>query len=161
MADLDHAAVKADLVSDEGIRLFVYDDATGQPLKPGMVLKGHPTIGFGRALDVRGLSAAESDALLEDDIAAFDAALTRALPWYPDLDLVRRRVLVEMAFNLGVGDSTKGLLSFRQMLAAIEAGDWIRAKANMVASKWFVQVGRRGARLANLMLTGCTDGATS
>lgn len=154
MADLDIAAVKADLISDEGLRLFVYDDATGQPLKPGMVCKGHPTIGAGRALDVRGLTAAECGVLLDDDIPAFDVELVQALPWYPGLDSARRRVLLEMAFNMGVGDSTKGLLSFRQMLAAVEAEDWMRAKANMVASRWFVQVGRRGARLANLMLNG-------
>ncbi len=154
MADLDIAAVTADLQSDEGLRLFVYDDATGKPITPGTVVIGHPTIGYGRALDVHGIPASEAADWLADDIPAFDSALCHVLPWYSTLDPVRRRVLVEMAFNLGVGNNTSGLLSFRQMLTAVEVGDWSRAKANMVASKWFTQVGRRGARLANLMLYG-------
>ena len=47
-------------IDDEGVRLRVYDDATGEPLHPGMTLKGHPSIGYGRALDVNGISLKES-----------------------------------------------------------------------------------------------------
>lgn len=150
MSALDTASVTADLTRDEGMRLFVYDDATGKPIRPGSTVIGHPTVGIGRALDTHGITASEAAFLLGDDIPKCDAQLTAALPWYPDLDSVRRRVLLEMAFNLGV----TGLLQFRQMLAAVETQDWTRAKANMVASHWFLQVGARGARLANMMLNG-------
>lgn len=155
MAELDMAAVTADLQQDEGLKLLVYDDATGKFIKPGVLVVGHPTIGYGRALDVRGITGPEAALLLAHDIPAFDTELAGVLPWYTGLDGNRRRVLLEMAFNMGVGDSAHGLLSFHQMLDAVEAGDWVRAKANMVASHWFVQVGpRRAARLANLMLNG-------
>lgn len=155
MAQLDYAQVTADLTQDEGLKLFVYDDANGKFIRPGTLVQGHPTIGTGRALDVRGITGPESSFLLNDDIPTFDAALLAALPWVTALDEPRHRVLMELAFNMGIGDGTNGLTSFKQMLAAVQRGDWSQAKANMVASRWFTQVGdRRAGRLANIMLNG-------
>ena len=47
----DVVTMAAELVGDEAMRLFVYDDATGLPIEPGSTCKGHPTIGVGRGLD--------------------------------------------------------------------------------------------------------------
>ena len=89
----------------EGLRLTVYDDATGEPIGPGATLIGHPTIGVGRALDVRGISAAEADALLVRDLDEAARELTEALPWIARLDPVRRAVLIDMRHSAGCCDS--------------------------------------------------------
>ncbi len=60
---------------------------------------------------------------------------------------VRAEVLIDMAYNLGVG----GLLGFKRALAAVEAGDFPAAAAHMMDSRWAAQVGRRAVELAGLM----------
>ena len=100
-----------ELTRDEGMRLTVYDDATGAPLKINSVVQGHPTIGIGRALDVRGITPDEAKYLLANDIAAFTLGLQQAYVWFNGLDDVRQRALVNMAFNIGLA----GLAEFRLM----------------------------------------------
>lgn len=143
----------SELQRDEGNRLSVYDDATGKPIVRGYTLQGHPTIGVGRALDVRGISADEALVLLKNDINAFTLGLQQAYRWFNSLDDVRQRALVNMAFNLGLG----GLAGFQQMLKAIEARDWQAAADAMKASRWFSQVGDRGERLHSAMLLGSPE----
>jgi lysozyme len=150
-----------ELRADEGTRLLVYDDGTGHPIGPGSVLKGHPSIGIGRALDVHGISSTEAVLLNENDIASVEAALSR-LDWYPLLDPVRQGVMCNLAFNMGV----RGLESFTHMLREIEAGehdlsasmnamaaqDFEAAAQQLAASKWATQVqpSRRDRLIAQL-----------
>lgn len=132
----------AELRRDEGVRRSAYQDSLGLW-----------TIGVGRLIDGRkngGLSDEEIDYLLHNDVEAVRAELDAALPWWRSLDLVRQRVLLNMAFNLGV----PGLLGFKNTLAAVKAHDWDRAAAGMLASKWAGQVKDRAARLAQMMKTG-------
>lgn len=146
--DLDSLA--EDLLADEDIRLHVYDDATGEPLHPGMTLKGHPTIGIGRALDTNGISREEAQMLLRDDMIRCTDDLLRALPWIDDLNPVRQRVLANMAFNLG----TAGLLQFHAALTLCQKGDYTGAANEMLKSQWAKQVGDRAIRLSNRMRMG-------
>lgn len=150
MTPQDLATLTTQLRRDEGLRLRVYDDATGQPIAPGSAVKGHPTIGYGRALDVRGISSQEADYLLSNDVQAVIAQVQRALPWSLTLSAPRFAVLVNMAFNLGLG----GLLSFNNTLAKVQAGDYAGAAQGMLASLWAKQVGARAQRLAAQMQTG-------
>ncbi|MDP3115142.1 MAG: glycoside hydrolase family protein, partial [Candidatus Cloacimonadaceae bacterium] len=53
------------------------------------------------------------------------------------MDEVRKSVLLNMCFNLGIG----GLMGFNNTLAFIAAGDWERAANGMLASMWAKQVG--------------------
>jgi lysozyme len=135
---------------EEGLRLTVYDDATGKPLLPGMKMVGHPTIGIGRCLDRKGLTAAEATLLLENDIAEIQAELARALPWAGALSETRQVVLQAMAFQLGLA----GLLNFRATLAAIQRGDYAAAADGMLASLWARQTPARAARMATMMRQG-------
>ena len=73
-----------------------------------------------------------------------------ALPWVETLDEVRQRVLVDMAFNLGI----PSLLTFKRTLASVEAGNYTVAAAQMLESKWARQVGTRAIRLSEMMATG-------
>lgn len=140
----------AELMDDEGIRLVVYDDATGQPIKPGSVVKGHPTIGVGRALDVHGISRDESAQLLANDIFAVEAALNK-WPWFLALDPVRRGVMTNLAFNMGV----HGLLQFARMIGALQRFDFNGAGDELASSRWARQVQRsRSKRLLDQLRTG-------
>ena len=69
---------------------------------------------------------------------------------YYTLDEVRKSVLLNMCFNLGIG----GLLGFNNTLSFIVAGDWERAANGMLASKWAKQVGMRAIELSEMMRKG-------
>lgn len=122
----------------------------GERLKPYRCTAGKLTIGIGRNLEDRGITADESAYLLGNDIDGFYAAIERELPWVQNLDEVRQRVLLDMAFNLGLA----GLLGFKNTLATIKAGDYQKAAAMMLDSKWAGQVGQRAQRLSRMMSTG-------
>ena len=138
------------LIRDEGVKLFVYDDANDNPVVPGYTLVGHPTIGIGRALDTRGITMAEALYLNNDDIQAVQNGLLDSLPWLANLDVVRFAALENMAFNLGVN----GLLGFTETLAAIKQGNYELAAEDMLQSEWAQQVGERANRLAQQIKTG-------
>lgn len=124
----------------------------GERLKPYRCTAGKLTIGVGRNLDDRGITREESAMLLDGDIRLLETELFRALPWASGLDDVRQRILLDMAFNLGV----KGLLQFRRTLEAIRTGRHQEAATMMLDSLWAQQVGQRAERLARMMATGAT-----
>lgn len=131
----------ADLKRDEGLRLTAYMDTVGVW-----------TIGYGHAHVAPGTvwTQAQADAALIDDVRQHNAELAAALPWVANLDAVRRRVLQNMAFNLGV----KGLLGFKNTLGMVKAGDYEGAARGMMNSLWAKQVKGRAVRLAEQMRTG-------
>lgn len=132
--------IKEQLVRHEGLRL-----------KPYRCTAGKLTIGYGRNLDDSGISKTEAYVLLENDIQNCEKHIMDEIPEiYIALDEVRKSVLLNMCFNLGIG----GLLEFNNTLAFIAAGDWERAANNMLASKWAKQVGRRAIELSELMRKG-------
>jgi lysozyme len=139
-----------ELILEEDTVLRVYDDATGEPVVPGYRLIGHPTIGTGRALDIHGISAAESSFLLNNDMAEIEATLSQ-YQWWTTLSAVRQFVIVSMAFNMGIN----GLLAFPHMIAALFHRDYAAAATEMLASRWATQVPARSRRLADIMHTGC------
>lgn len=127
------------LIRHEGVRNKPYRDSTG-----------NLTIGVGHNLDVKGISQAAIDQILKDDITDTRRGLSSIFSWFNSLDPVRQDVLVDMAFNLGVG----GVLAFRKMLAAVKAGEWAIAADEMLDSKWAIQVGNRAKELAQMMEEG-------
>jgi lysozyme len=151
----DQTAFRADpllieqLKIDEGLRLVAYQDTVGVW-----------TIGYGHTGPEvkRGLvwTREKAETVLIEDVIAHNAKLAAALPWVSDLDPVRRRVLQNMAFNLGIGDAVKGtgLLGFKNTLRMIQTGFFSDAAANMLQSKWAKQVKARAVRLSNRMRTG-------
>ena len=124
----------------------------GERLKPYRCTAGKLTIGVGRNLDDRGITSEESAMLLDNDIRLLEIELFRALPWASALDDVRQRVLLDMAFNLGL----PGLLQFKRTLEAIRTGQYQQAATMMLDSLWARQVGQRAERLSRMMATGAT-----
>jgi lysozyme len=140
--------VRAELVRDEGVVLHAYEDSLG-----------FLTIGVGRLIDKRkggGLSRAEVAMLLDNDIENKVNDLDRHLPWWNNLDDVRKRALLNVCFQIGIGDSAKGtgLLGFKNTLAALKRGDYKAAAAGLRASKLYQQTPARTERRAKMIETG-------
>jgi len=127
------------LTRDEGMRARMYLDS-----------EGVPTIGIGHNLRDRPISERAIQIIFEDDLADTEADVRMRIPVFATLSEARRGVLLNMAFNLGIG----GLLEFRKMLEALRIQDWDRAATEMLDSKWASQVGARATRLAEQMITG-------
>jgi lysozyme len=141
MSERSYADIARDLVKlHEGKILKVYTDTLG-----------NLTIGYGRALDRKGISADEAEMLLERDLRDADAAArVFAGEAWDSLADQRKAVLVDMAHNLG----GPGLMRFVKLRAALRAGDYAGASTQMLDSKWASQVGARATRLAKMMRTG-------
>ena len=131
-------SIEDQLILHEGLRL-----------KPYRCTAGKLTIGVGRNLEDKGISHHEALFLLRNDIAEVTAQLEQ-FDWFRALGPVRRKVLVDMAFNLGMA----GLMGFKQMIEALKRANYEAAADEMVNSRWYRQVGERGRRLEVMMRTG-------
>ena len=87
---------------------------------------------------------------LAADVAAKEAGLDAALPWWRELDPVRQDALCNLAFNLGV----RGLCAFETFLGFLEARDFERAARDLAGTAWAGEVGARAARLVRQIQTG-------
>lgn len=132
-------SLRDDLIRHEGLRLFPYRDS-----------EGLLTIGVGRNIEERGISREEALYLLDNDIREHTSELRARFQVVDTLTEARRDVLINMAFNMGV----PRLAGFLRMWAAIEAGDWRKAAAEMLDSEWALQVGDRAIELAHVMQYG-------
>lgn len=135
----DVAALQAELVRDEGLRL-----------KPYRCTAGKLTIGIGRNLEDRGITEAEARYLLANDIVSVSDAIEKALPWVRTLSDARQRALINIGFNVGV----HGVFGFRDMLAALQAGDFTTAAAECLDSDAARELPSRYHRIAQLFLEG-------
>ncbi|WP_333986735.1 glycoside hydrolase family protein [Burkholderia cepacia] len=138
MAGYDPIKLKAELTLDEGRKPRIYTDTVGK-------VSG----GIGRNLTDKGFRDNEIDLMYLNDVAETEAWLDRNLPWWRQLDPVRQRVVMNMAFNM-----QGKLLTFVNTLAAMKRGDYAAAADGMLASKWATQVGARATRLADMMRSG-------
>ena len=122
----------------EGLRLLSYRCSAGKL-----------TIGYGRNLDDCGITKEEAEYLLMHDL---ENALSEVekLDWFNTLNNVRKDVIVEMCFNLGLPK----LLKFTKMIKAIKDKDYVEASKQMLDSKWASDVKTRADRLAKRMELG-------
>ncbi len=119
----------------------------GMKTTPYLCPAGKLTIGIGRNLEDNGISIDEALYLLNNDIDQIQEQLEQRLPWVDKLPEHRKMVLINMAFNLGVG----GLLTFENMLLALKRNDLERVEYEMLESLWAEQVGYRANELAAQM----------
>jgi lysozyme len=118
--------------------------------KPYKDSVGILTIAWGRNLDQVGVSQAEGGLMLSNDITTAESECEKRFPFFPDLTDIRQEVLTNMMFNLG----WPRLKGFKNMIAALEKGDYELAAAEMLDSKWHSQVKSRAEELATQMRTG-------
>lgn len=136
---VDIAKLTASIQQHEGLRLNPYIDSTG-----------HSTIGYGHNL-AGGITQNAANFILSEDIAVSQTACESQV-WWDNVsgDDVRSRAIIEMVFNMGLG----GLLTFRQAIAALAAGDFAAAADQFEQSKWYGQVGKRAVTLTEMIRTG-------
>lgn len=73
------------------------------------------------------------------------------MPWWRKLNAERQGALASMGYQLGVS----GLMQFKLMISALEAGDYEAAAAEALASKWAKQdTPNRAERIAKILRTG-------
>ena len=124
---------------EEGVKLFCYQDTTG-----------NNTIGIGRNLSAKGIRMSEALLMLDNDINEAITELTNNLSLYLQLDDIRKIVLIDMTFEMGI----HGLLSFKNMLSLLEAGKYEDASKDMLNSLWAKQVPSRAQKLSYMIETG-------
>lgn len=158
--EIDRQKLTKQLTRHEGKRLTVYKDS-----------EGIPTIGIGfnlqradakEKIEALGLdfdkvlsggtslTDEQAEALLDGDITTSIADCRLVVANYDDLSDVRKRVVIDMTFNLG---KTR-FSGFKKMIAAVEAGDFDKATVEMTDSRWCRQVKTRCTTLRKMMKTG-------
>lgn len=149
------AQLRAELRGDEGEVLRVYDDATGKPIGKGSTLIGNPTVGVGRNLSGRGITQAEAELLLSNDLTACETDLAGPLPWITNLTPGRQTVIYSLYFNVGLGNPARFLAKWPNFLAQMQAGQFVQAADNLESSQpWATEVGPRAKRLGELVRFG-------
>lgn len=110
---------------------------------------GYSTLGYGRNVE-RGITEAEAVYLLNNDIKWTVRELQESFPFFNGLSTVRKEVIINMCFNIGL----PRLKKFKKMLAALEDVRFGVAAVEMLDSKWARQVGPRAKELSRRMLEG-------
>jgi lysozyme len=128
---------KALLIKHEGYRPQLYKDSLGIQ-----------TIGVGWNIDANPMRDDEIQLRLANDIQYFYGELSK-LDWFFNLDDVRQIAILDMAF-MGI----KRLLGFEKMIAALTVHDYETASKEVLQSDWAIQVGRRSADIAQILING-------
>ena len=132
--------IEKQLIEHEGLEKKVYRCPAGKL-----------TVGVGRNLEDKGITEEEALFLLRNDISECEDDLRSIFTEYDTLDEYRKRVLIDMRFNLG----PSRFRQFKKMIAAVKEKDFSRAADEMKDSNWYRQVGKRAETLLEMMkMTG-------
>ena len=142
MEDLDYTKLLGQLIHIEGPKLARYFNADGN-----LIVAEKPY------LESVGLNACKPVTVLEVDLRRVAREIEYLLPAVALLDPVRRRVVVHMAFDMGV----TGLLAMIRFAAAVAFHFWETAAQEMLMSQWAKEGKRRAAALVEMMRTGHDD----
>jgi lysozyme len=118
--------------------------------KPYICPAGKLTIGVGRNIEDNGLSNDEILYLLNNDVYRCLRELHDIFPDFQTLTANRQAVLIDMIFNLG---KTR-FLQFRKTIHHIVNRQYTEAAAEMLRSRWAVQVKGRAVTLSEMMRKG-------
>lgn len=130
-------ALNQELSIDEGRRLQAYLDT-----------EGLVTIGVGRELTHHGITDAECDFLLANDISACCDIMDKQIAWWRGLPPTQQRVMVNLCF-MGWGSFSQ----FHKFLSAMQAHDFKSAATELKNSRWWTQVRLRGPRVVARLLS--------
>lgn len=135
------------LKAEEGYSPRPYDDSTGKPVTAP---SGTLTIGWGTNLQDRDIEPEVAELMLRLRVRDSLQEVNKHIPSAIAASDVRHAVLVDMAYNLGIG----GLLKFSKMIAAVDNQHYWPAADEMRDSVWYRQVGARAEILARRMESG-------
>jgi len=137
MDDLDYCHLLAQLTRYEGFRLRHYQDTAGK-------------LTAAKQTPIRAVRADAVATTLERDLRRIATQLEDQWPTFRKLDPVRQRVLLHIAFNIGVAR----LLAQRGLVRAVDVCSWNAAADEMFMSEWATQDQGRAVVLAEMMRTG-------
>lgn len=115
--------------------------------RPYECTAGALTIGYGFNLDAWPLTEAECLTILEGRMRRVQTDLANRLSYFRALPEAAQDVLVNMAYQMGVG----GLVGFKRLLAALQAGKFEDAYHEMIQSHWAQQTPARARELADVI----------
>ena len=146
---MDRAKLETELARDEGCIFEVYEDHLGYATcgVGHLIIEGDPE--YGAPIGTK-VTPERVNHYLSQDIDIAYKEVSETYSFFHDLDDVRQRVIVNMAFNLG----SPRLALFKKFLAAVESKNFDEASLEMLDSKWATQVGDRAVRLSNMMRDG-------
>jgi lysozyme len=93
--------------------------------------RGCKWLAIGSLFDVP-LTEGEMQLLLDNDLRIAEAAAVRIFPAFLGYSRNRQAALLNLLFNMG--ETHFG--TFHDLIAAVRAGDWQRAKREALDSKW-------------------------
>ena len=108
------------------------------------------TIGYGYNIEDNGLPENIAQILLKRMLGDSVLILESNINCWQNLDTVRKSVLVDMCFNMG----WPTLSHFKNMIEAVNVGDYKKASKEMINSKWYRQTGNRSKLLVKSMESG-------
>ena len=121
--------------------------------KPYLDSLGNWTIGVGHLMS-NGMHPEVLELQFQHDFLLAEKnfkVLCHIHPELHDLPETIKGVLIELIFNMGLG----GVRTFKRMLGYLCAGNYVRAAAELLDSKWAKQVGtHRSTALANIIKRG-------
>ena len=121
----------------------------GLRLKPYLCTADQLTIGYGRNLESMGISRYEAEVMLVSDIERCYNEL-EVFGWFSGLDIVRQEAMVDLLFNLGL----PRLLGFKKMIRHLSNKEYSQAAAELLNSRYAIQVGDRANELAYMLERG-------
>lgn len=136
--NFDWTELETELIEDEGKRLKPYKDT-----------RGNISIGIGRNLTGVGISEKECQDMFVDDCINCISALDTHIPWWRSSPPNVQRVLINLTFNMG----WPKFMLFTGFLGFVKAGDYLTAANDLQSTAWWPQVGGRGPRMVNRLLT--------
>lgn len=148
------------IAQHEGFRSRTYKDTKGIPtigigfnLKKDTAREQLEELGYNYNAILNGeqeVTREDAITLAIDDVeTAIDDARV-LFPNFDELSPVRKRVLVDMAYNMG----RARFGAFEDMREAVSNKQWAKAAAEMIDSEWYGDVKRRGKTLVEMMRSG-------
>jgi len=147
-------------MSEYALKIITIEE--GFSARPYLCSEGYPTVGYGQRIGKKNAEIKLFDFFMPEPVASLwmqqniDYILDE-MEYNDDIasalescNSIRESVLISMAYQMGV----KGLSSFKDMLTAIEFGDFDQASEHALDSKWARQTPERADRHAEMLRTG-------
>lgn len=153
-------AATPSIISNEGFSDKAYFDTMGKSTigygfnisDPVIAKFVHPDVKSGK----RTMTREEANSILTTKVmpmVANDARNFVGSKLFDSLSPARKQVLLDMSYNMG-GPRLNG---FKNMRAAIQGGDFVRAAQELLSSNYAKQLPERAKRNALLMIKGVID----
>lgn len=122
----------------------------GLKLQPYYCTSDKLTIGVGRNLDDVGISEAEAEFMLMNDVERVIKQCEGAFSWFDSAPDQVQEAVVNLVFNMGLRAFSK----FKITIGHLEARRYELAGAELLNSRYAEQVGQRSIDVAN-QIAGC------